>query len=1118
MIIYRSYLTKVTVRQPLIFDVSGVNGASGTSGTSRGHSTASNGEDGLRGGHGTDGQPGTSAGTIAVRLTTPTTTVNIPKNVVLPNPIDADVKLDASIVRTAGQLQQMDTILKIGSGKLMSFFALGGHGGNGGDGGDGQHGGKGFRGKDATLNSRGTNGSPGGDGGDGGNAGKGGDGGSGGTIRISAPKADTHLFVLCGTTKYSCGRGGSAGTAGIGGKSFQGTGGKGGNGGSSYKYGEPTYQDAGTNLGGCNGRSGAHGIDGQKALPSQDGQDGAFHFVVHDGRTRLKYDRIFNLNLLNLQLAPVKQDGIIEPGCRVLVSSIQIRNVGGMPTPTTRSVLAYIKPGDCGPAMLDRPSWVVSEGYDRFVSLPPGLEPNVTSVVQCATFNCKPDGSIVPEINGAGEYLAFCVAPVDPVIALSTLPDRHLRGEVFTDTASLTIRAQMTPFGRDFDAFVNPMPFTITYPVKMSPVACLPSFPPGGNTLVKFSVSNVSLREYGKDSEIGRVVIVKATYTGGDLGTSKVQFVPIVNGNPTSPIALNQLTQVLWPIPRLSAGATCNLSGRLSISEDAEPYTTADFSVDLLLGEIYNPSNAIRIQRRQISICTSTVYKKTPNSGTLLVVNQQTTKEELKAWKELAGFIFGDNNPAGVVDVWDISQQGNFDLNAVLQSGSTLIKDWRSCTIVVLDNLFDNLRTCTANERQDDNALEYINPDQLAEAALSNGTHFCIVSSLLEKSAAQDQYLVTPQRGIDFTSSMAFETVRHLLDPFAIEPTSFVVYGNPMDFVAAEVNVRVDNTPMPKGFWSTKHQPPIHQTDPNPSHAYTAKPFKSLNKVVTLAEGKHPERRYTLSVYVLQQAGSAIRVRRLLDVLSLSSPSPVDKMALSPNAATIHTPAFIKSPQVTSAFVQSIPYALLRTLDLSPSMNDEQRAGEACFELLLPRLSAFCQIDLPAMPLESAGRHHLLALLTDLKAYMASKFSWYQGIFPGYRSSRVTKVSNNLIDAKKHIAAASSKTLKEWKKDLKSTKKSLSRRRAFAALLGSWSDDPNNPASVAGSVCTEFGMLFTPESFAACRNSASFAASDGNSTVVTNSTLNKRLVSDFTSDLHSETEGYTHLDSGPGRD
>jgi hypothetical protein len=959
----------------------------------------------------------------------------------------------------------------------------------------------------------------------------------------------------------------------------------------------------------------------EPALPGLDAQDGKFRFEVTDGETHLNYDRIFNLNLLKFQLGPVKQDGIIEPGCRVLVSSIEIMNDGGMPTPTTRSVLAYIKPNDCGPPRLNRPSWVVSEGYDRFVSLPLGLKPNVTTVVQCATFNRNPDGRIVPEINEAGEYLAFSVAPVDPVLAQSTNPDRHLRSEAFAVTASLTIRAQMTPFGRDFDAFVNPMPFTITYPVKMSPVASLPSLLPGGNTFVRFSVSNVALRKYGQESEIGRVVFIKATYTGGDMSASKVQFVPIVNGKFASSTAFNKLTsdelQVLWPIPLLSAGETRNLSGCLSLLEDAEPYTTADFSVDLFLGEISNPTNPIRIQHCPISVRASIEYKKTPNSGTLLVINQQTTKEEFKAWKELARFIFGDKNPAGVVDVWDISQEGDFDLNSVLKSGSTLIKDWQSCTIVVLDNPFDNFRTRSTNKGQDDSALQYVNPDQLLEAAVSNGTHFCVVSPLLENSDAQRQHLVAPQRGIDFTSSMAFETVCDLLNPFAIESTSFVVYGHSRDFFASEVNVRVDNTPMPKGFtfpWSAKHQPPIHQTHPNQPQVYTrvehiilvkrAKPFKSLKKVMKLAEKlrkellrKHPERRYTLSVCdaqevvsVLQQAGcqipqdtqAAIRLRRLLDVLSLSSritltaapASPVDKTALSPNAATIHTPEFIKSPQIISAFVQSIPYArritlyveALRTLDSLPSMNEERRAAilraslladlaceqealrlkkrnhgltEACFKLLLPRLSAFCQIDLPAMPLESAGRHHLLALLTDLKAYMATKSSWYQGIFPGNRSLRVTKVSNNLIDdlisriftseslAKKHIAGTSSKTLKEWKKDLKSKKKSSGnsnqpvtlKGRAFAAVLGSvayrenkWSDDPNNPASIAGSVYTEFGMLSTPELFASFGHFRPGSINHNrDAMVVTNSSimrkktiksmssLNKQLTSDFTS-------------------
>ena len=132
------------MKKPPIFDVSGVHGASGTSGQDYSNSTASRGRNGRSGDHGTGGQQGTSSGTISVRFTTPTTTANIPKNVVLANPIDVDVKLDAYI-GAANKLQKMDTVLKIKSGESMSFLAWGGNGGHGGNGGNGQHGGRGRR-------------------------------------------------------------------------------------------------------------------------------------------------------------------------------------------------------------------------------------------------------------------------------------------------------------------------------------------------------------------------------------------------------------------------------------------------------------------------------------------------------------------------------------------------------------------------------------------------------------------------------------------------------------------------------------------------------------------------------------------------------------------------------------------------------------------------------------------------------------------------------------------------------------------------------------------------------------------------------------------------------------
>ena len=956
----------------------------------------------------------------------------------------------------------------------------------------------------------------------------------------------------------------------------------GGAGGSSYTYSVRRDDEVRwhTNHGGSRGPNGSHGARGISAPPGRDGLDGTFSIVVPDGGSILSFPSIFDLSLLDFEIAPEKEDGIIEPGSRVLVSSIKIKNVGGMPTPTGRSVLAYIKPEKYKQPMLNGENWVVSEGYNRFVQLPQALGHGDTAVVPCASWTRKFDGEFRGAINPDGEHLAFRVAPIDPVLALSSLSDRHQRGEPFKVTTRLTIRAQMTPFGRDFATFVNPLPFMISYPIQMSTIASLPSLPPGSETLMKLSISNVSLKQYGEDGDMGRMVMVKTAYEGGNLDPSQLTFIPIINGNSMTPIVFTRSAsntpsppyegQVVWPILRLLPDEKTELLGRLLISEDVVPYTTAHFSVDLLLGEIENPHNVVAIQRRQMSVCASKPYKKTPNSATLLVVNQQTTDAELKAWEELAAFIFGATNPSSIVDIWDVSQEGDFDLKRVLKSGSTLCDDWEGSTVVILDNHFDNSATRTSSDPSDDRALHYLNQDHLVDAAASHGINFCVVSPLPEYSKSQRQHLRSPEKGIHFTSSMAFATLRELLDPFAIEPSSFVVYGSSKDFIAAEIDVHVDGTPMPRKFtlpWSAKPRLPIHETDLGLTRAYThtehiilvkrSKPFKSLKKVTKVAAElqrallrKHPERRYAMVTCHVDDLGelmnqanfalppktqAAIRLRRSLDVSSLTTrisltaapASPVDIQALPPGSTTVHTPAFIKSPQTTSAFVQSIPFRsrialyveALHMLDTSALANDERRAGllraslladlaceqevlrmkkrnhgltEGSVTLLLPRLGAFCQIDLPPMPLESAGRHHLLVLLASLKAYMVTKSAWHAVFVLGHRSRRITKMSNLLINdlvsrvfsagskTNKYVKAASSKTLKQWKKDVRAMRESLSkggksdqlvslRGRALAAVLGDvagrnikWCVEPPHLAtSIAGCVCTEFSILFT---------------------------------------------------------
>jgi hypothetical protein len=929
------------------------------------------------------------------------------------------------------------------------------------------------------------------------------------------------------------------------------------------------------NPGGCRGPDGMSGSRGASAEAGIKGKNGDFSIIVSDGPSASTYDDTYDVSLVDAKLVSEKEDGVIEPGSRVFVSSIQVENIGGMPTPTLRSVLVYIKPEESQPPTLTGENWVISEGLNRFVQLPPALEPKKIVTVSCASLTRNLEGTVS---NAASEHLAFHVAPINPVTALSSR-DRHERGAPFRVTTSLVIRAQMEPFGRDFPNFICPNRFDIHYPVQMSEVTSFSSLPPGGQTLVRLLIENVSQRDYGTEGQIGRKILVKISYAGGDLDPSRLTFTPIRNEAQLDPIVFSATTpstpmshkgQVIRTINLLPAGAKAELTGWLQISEDVAPYTSAKFSVDLLLGKIDDPGNVVPIQRREMNVCVSKPYNKTPDSSILLVTNNQTTQAEREAWEGWAESVFGSGSASGIVDIWDISQEGHFNLDRVLPGGTTLCGDWQGRTVIILDNPFDNYATRAEVGGRDDCALNYLNQDQLVRVMVTHGVHFCVVSPLLENS------LTNPKGGTPFSSTNASETLRELLNPFAITSCSFIIYGSPRDFIAAEIDVHVDGTPMTQTFtapWSGEPAPPIHQTNleasmyqSQKSPLYThmesvillidSKPFKSLTKVVQLMATlrkqllrRHPERRYAMSTcsdaselqslasqaqFVLPpMTQAAIRIRRYLDVFSLTTritltgapASPVDTTALDRRATTIHTPSFIRSPQIISAFLQSIPFLhrvsiysqTLVALDGSGSENDEWRAGvlraslladlaceqaalrtrkkthgltEGSIMQLLHRLTAFCEIDLPPGTEDGAGRRHLLGMLAEFTAYMKAQLAWYDSILPARRSRQVTKVSTLLIDhlitrlfpaelpSKAHLRTASNDILKQWKRDVQALTRTINsptqvvsvKGRAFAALMGAVSTgkiewwEENQSTSMAGVVCTEFGFFSAPQS------------------------------------------------------
>ena len=128
-----------------IFDVSGRDGSDGVAGTDHTSSIAATGCDGRKGGRGCSGRSGTPAGSITMMLSSPGGPVLLPQHMVLAQPVDAKILVEAELGFTSIVSRQMDSTVEVKADELISWRARGGNGGYGGDGGGGQDGGVGAR-------------------------------------------------------------------------------------------------------------------------------------------------------------------------------------------------------------------------------------------------------------------------------------------------------------------------------------------------------------------------------------------------------------------------------------------------------------------------------------------------------------------------------------------------------------------------------------------------------------------------------------------------------------------------------------------------------------------------------------------------------------------------------------------------------------------------------------------------------------------------------------------------------------------------------------------------------------------------------------------------------------
>ncbi len=714
-------LASVTVHgQTLLrLDASGSPGVNGQDG--RGYSTspgASNGR-GSDGANATPSTEGQSAGRIQLRVQD-----FAPEGQTVPARI--------LVTGTVNGRQVQNELQVVPNGHII-LNAVGGQGGRGGGGGDGQGGCNGHNGSDATRSSRGSNGTNGCNGGAGGSATKGSDGGAGGDIVVQLSAQDLHLALMVqsnvrggeGGQGSKNGRGGSGGRGGRGGNSISWTTNEyagtrqvpyqesvsrsrtvsRSNGNGTYSTSTEYYTEYVTryrtedvyqtrhhsNPGGLDGSSGNSGSDGRGSTsPGSRGAHGNFRFVVQgeDGHEEI-FEQAFQLQLVSYDFEDEDRNGIFEPGERVRVYNLKVRNASRMPSPGPKAKILTI---------LANSSWVVANPQALEIPALKGLEAR----------------SIPGELIFTVKNNRLAVQAERATVQDTIVPMAHIQ----------RIRSYL-------DTYQLPKTFTIGYPIELTSFSTAESLGPGESAPLVWKIRNLSSKDIGLSSSLARAIEVGLKRAGGDANPGSVKFYA-----PDGQLTGHEDGGFSTGIPLIKAGETLAVEGRLQVAKDAVPYTRYGFSTLLNL-QPFNGGAPEATQQRDLNLRIAQTYQFNPKAQVLVVTNRNTSRQQIEALKrrlDQLGITF---------DLWDYSYYGFFALtkDLAINGNRSLLSSYEGRTIVLLGEVGSGV-----SER--DALLEQVTAEDFARAATDSGINFLAVGADRSKLESYIRSRVLPQKAL----------------------------------------------------------------------------------------------------------------------------------------------------------------------------------------------------------------------------------------------------------------------------------------------------------------------------------------------------------------------------------
>ncbi|KAK6519182.1 hypothetical protein TWF281_003871 [Arthrobotrys megalospora] len=538
----------------------------------------------------------------------------------------------------------------------------------------------------------------GGNGGNGGHGGSGGDGGRG--------------MDGVSSNEYQSGtRGGSGGAGGNGGNGTSG-----GNGGSGAYIEIEVEEDdmdllvpihwdvrggiggnAGSNgRGGVGGRpgrggkgSGSYGIDGYSGTAiltaGQYGQPGNARIQVHMNSTRelgarhnFYLSRYF-FTLVDFDVVDENEDGIFEPGEHIYVQNIRIQNTGGMPTPSQPI-----------PIHIVASAWFeIYEGEAAFI--PPGI----------------PEGATVTIKDRLRAKIKY---PPEPW------------GRPFREKTQIEFHAALPGLnGRIVRDFAGKRDVILSYPISIETTRWANSVLPNTKMTMVWVVTNKSTRALGRSSEQARGV--EYLFRGNTALTIDTDLTV------TDAVGLERLVEIDY----LGPGDTRTYTQEVVVHNSAETYKHHNFDLVLYLGRPRSAQKDV-VQVGNIKVQIASPYTYQPGASFLLVVNCETTKQQVQSQHQLFAGI-GAN-----YDVWNVSLYGGYNRPT---DGANILNDYFGKGLCLFGEDFDFFQQ---NGRR--NAADMI-PSELGFTLANHGTNILFIGSPSQSIDAWAKAVTFPQFGSD---------------------------------------------------------------------------------------------------------------------------------------------------------------------------------------------------------------------------------------------------------------------------------------------------------------------------------------------------------------------------------